>query len=87
MRNHKPIREIVDYYIERIAQVEAVIRTNLELHKMPFVITCEESDKAAFEDLVDKILNNEVVIFTELENTTLVKAINTATAFNSGTNF
>lgn len=81
MRNHKPIREIVDYYIERIAQVEAVIRTNLELHKMPFVITCEESDKGAFQDLVDKILNNEVVVFTELENTTLVKAINTATPF------
>lgn len=81
LRNHKPVREVVDYYVERIAQVEAVINTNLQLHKMPFIIPCEESDKAAFEDIVDKILNNEIVIFTQLKNPMLIKAINTATPF------
>lgn len=81
LRNHKPVRDLVEYYVDRISQIEVVINTNLQLHKLPFVIPCEESDKKALEDIVDKILNNEIVIFTEFSNPSIIKAVNTATPF------
>ena len=34
-RNHKPVMDIVSYYIDRITQVEMVINTNLQVSKMP----------------------------------------------------
>ena len=43
-RNKKPVAMIVDWYIKRIAQVEMVINTNLQLHKLPFIIPVEDDE-------------------------------------------
>lgn len=75
-RNKKPLSMIVEWYIERIAQVEMVINTNLQLHKLPFLIPVEE-DKAKIEDAVDRILNNELVLFVEGVEPNLFKAVAT----------
>lgn len=61
-RNRKPLKMMVEYYIDRIAQVEMVINVNLNIHKMPFVIPVDSAD-AKINDIVDRILNNELVIF------------------------
>ena len=64
--NRKPLRLIVDWYIERIAQVEMVINTNLQLQKMPFLIPVSDANELKkLEDIVDRILNNEIVIGLE----------------------
>lgn len=75
--NKKPLKEIVDWYIDRIAQVEMVISTNLELHKMPFIIPIEEAKKAKARDLINRLLNNEIVIFMDEEDPQLFKAVQT----------
>lgn len=75
-RNKKPLSLIVDWYIERIAQVEMVINTNLQLHKMPFLIPVDE-DQAKIQDVVDKILSNELCIFVEGADPSLFKAVAT----------
>lgn len=75
--NQKPIKEIVEYYIDRMVQVDMVINTNIELHKMPYLIGVEEQDKEKLEDVIDRILNNELVVFTDLESLQLVKALAT----------
>lgn len=75
--NQKPVKEIVEYYIDRMTQVDMVINTNIELHKMPYLIGVEESDKEKLEDVIDRILNNELVVFTDLESLQLVKALAT----------
>jgi len=75
--NKKPLKEIVDWYIDRIAQVEMVISTNLELHKMPFIIPIEEAKKTKARDLINRLLNNEIVIFMDEEDPQLFKAVQT----------
>lgn len=79
--NHKPLKEIVDWYIERIAQVEMVINTNLMLHKMPYVIPVDKEEKQKVTDIVDRILNDELVITVEGFDPVLFKSINTQTPY------
>ena len=65
-RNHKPVREIIEYYIDRMVQVDMVINTNLELQKMPYLIGVTPEDKERIKDVIDRILNNELVVFKDL---------------------
>ena len=74
-RNKKGIAMIVEWYIDRIAQVEMVINTNLELHKMPFLIPIDKENEAIARDTVQRILNNELVLFIEGADPTLFKAV------------
>lgn len=74
-RNHKSIFEFVDYYVNRLAQVEMVINTNLELQKLPYLIGLSDSDKTNAETIINKILNNELVIFANLEEVNQVKSL------------
>ena len=62
--SHKPIKQLVKYYTDRIAQVEIIIANNLKLQNIPFVIGCNEEDKDSMEDIVERILNNELVVYS-----------------------
>ena len=62
--SHKPIKQLVKYYTDRIAQVEIIISNNLKLQNIPFVIGCNEEDKDSMEDIVERILNNEIVVYS-----------------------
>ena len=80
--NHKPLKMIVDWYIERIAQVEMVINTNLQIHKLPWVIPVDdEKTKAKIKDLTDKILNNELVLFLDGVDPNIFKAVSTSAPY------
>lgn len=80
-KNHKSIKDILAYYIKRIAQVEMIINTNLNLQKMPYLIGVNPEDKDKMEDLIDRILDDEIVVFTDLENLELVKSFVTQTPY------
>lgn len=76
--NRKPLKMLVDWFIRRIAQVECIINTNLQLQKLPYVIPVEDSnEKAKLEDVVYRILNNEIVICVDGVSSALFKAIQT----------
>lgn len=60
------IESIVNYFVDRIIQVELLINNNLKLQNMPFVIGVDETDKKQFEDIVTRILNNELVVYTSV---------------------
>lgn len=79
--NHKSIKEIAEYYIERMVQVDMVINTNLTLHKMPFLYKCSADDMEKFKDLAKRILNDEVVIYTDLEASELAGALITGAPY------
>lgn len=79
--NHKPIKDVVNFYIDRISQIEMCINTNLCLHKIPFLIGCTEEDKKQLEDVVRRILNNEVVIFTGISDLGKIQAMITAAPY------
>ena len=75
--NQKPIKDTVEYYVDRMTQVDMVINTNIELHKMPYLIGVDAADKEKLEDVIDRILNNELVVFTDLEAVQMIKALAT----------
>lgn len=66
--NHKSISYIVNYYIDRMAQVEVLINNNLQLQNIPFIVGVTEDDQKKFDDIVTRILNNELVIFTSVND-------------------
>ena len=74
-RNHKSVASIVDYYIDRLVQVEMVINTNLQVSKVPYLIGINPEDKQAAENIINDILNNEVVVFANLESLNQVKTL------------
>ena len=80
-RNRKPVRMVVEYYIDRMAQVDMVVNTNLELHKMPFVVGVSNEDISRAQSLVNKILNNEIAVFVNMEDLNMVKALVTNTPY------
>lgn len=75
LSNHKSFKFMVDKYIERMLDVEMVINTQLETLKLPFLVGIAPEDKARAEDIVDKILNNEPVIFMDLQDLAMVKVL------------
>ena len=75
--NRKPVRDIVEYYIDRMVQVDMVINTNIELHKMPYLIGVDPADKDKLQDVIERILANELVVFTDLEAISLIKSLAT----------
>ena len=79
--NHKPISAVVKYYVERMAQVDMVINTNLQLQKRPFLVGVNEVDKDKMEDIVDRILHNEVVVFADLDDLSKVQTLATQTPY------
>ena len=79
--NHKSIQQIVNHYIDRIVQVEMVINTNLQTHKMPFLVGVSPNDIEKAKDIVNRILNNEVEVFMDAEDLQLVKSFATNTPY------
>lgn len=76
--NRKSLKEVVDYYIDKIADVELTIRTNLKLQKIPFVLSMSESGEARkLEDLMSKILNDEYFIKIYGSSNGLINCLNT----------
>ena len=73
--SHEPIEKIVDFYCSRMAQVELVINNNLKLHNNPFLISCTEENKQQMEDIVNRILNNELVVFCSQKDITNLQAL------------
>ncbi len=79
--NRKPIAAIVLPYIDRMVQVDMVINTNLNLQKMPFLVGVTEVNKDKMEDIVRRILNNELVVFADLEELSQVQTLATQTPY------
>lgn len=79
--NHKPIREICEYYIDRLTTVEMVINTNLHLQKLPWAIGIDPTDTAKAQDIIDRILNDELVIFMSFDDLNNIRVLATSAPY------
>lgn len=62
-RNHRPVYELVHSYCSQLADIEMVINTNLNMHKLPYLFNASNPDMAnRLASLLQRILNNEVAI-------------------------
>jgi len=58
-----------------------VINTNLQTHKMPFLVGVSPNDIEKAKDIISRILNNEVEVFMDAEDLQLVKSFATETPY------
>ena len=79
--SQKPIKALVDYYVDRITQAVVLINNNLSLQNMPFIINCTEEDQKRLSDIVDRILNNELVVTTASSDISKLQALITQVPF------
>lgn len=70
--SHMPIRAIVEYYVEKITEVEITANMNLSTHKLPRLVVCSPEDKARVEELMNKIEDGVPRLFLEVSD---IKAI------------
>ena len=69
--NRKGIQNLVLSYINRIVDIEMVIKQQLKSHKIPFVFTGDETEKDKFKDFFNKIntdINDLYMTGVELDN-------------------
>ena len=70
--SHMPIRSIVDFYVDKITEVEITARMNLETHKLPRLVVCGPEDKKRVEELMNKIQDGVPQLFLDVDD---IKAI------------
>ena len=73
--SHMPIRYLVDFYVDKIAEVEKTIDTNLFTHKLPRLVICNPDDKARVDSLLSAIEKGENRLFLEAEDWQAIKNV------------
>ena len=74
-RNKYSVKAMVDYYIDKITNIEMVIDINLNAHKMPFIIGCAPEDSKKFKEILDLLRNNSPELFVEAQDVDRMKAL------------
>lgn len=77
----KGIYQLIEPLLNRLALLECVIETNLNAHKVPFVIPTSPEDKKEIESLWDDIQNDEDVMFIPSEYFDKLKILLTGNQF------
>ena len=62
-RTHKPVKESIRYYVDRMTEVLMSIFVNTQTSKLPFVISTNGDNVDAVNEVVSNIFNNELAIF------------------------
>ena len=74
-RNRKPVALMVESYIERIVDVLMTIRTNLKVHKMPWLVAGTPEDEQKLKTLFDSLDNDEPQLYIESDSGDQLKAL------------
>ena len=73
--SHKPVAALIDWYIERIADIETTISMNLFAHKLPRLVVVAPEDEARVKNLVDAIDAGETKIFLSASDIDAIKNV------------
>lgn len=79
--NHKPIKTMVEFYIDRLVAIDLVINTNLEVHKIPFVVASTPEDVDKLQDMLNQILDNQLAVFGSFEDIDRIKTLATGAPY------
>ena len=66
--SHMPIRAIVEFYIDKITEVEITINMNLQTHKLPRLVICSPEDKERVSQLMNAIENGTPKLFLDVND-------------------
>ena len=62
-KSKKPVLAIVDFYLQKIVDVEMTIRVQLKSHKVPWLVGTTPENEAKLKALFDKVENDDEVLY------------------------
>lgn len=74
-RNRKPVKLIVESYVERIVDVLMVIKTNLKTHKMPWLIVATPEDQQKLKMIFESLKQDEPELYVDSDSADKFKAL------------
>lgn len=81
-KSKKPVEAIVNYYIEKIVDVELTMRSQLKAMKTPWLISCDSENESKLKRLFEKINNDEVVLYVSADEVQALSVLNTNTPYH-----
>lgn len=79
--SHTSIQEIVEYYAQKIVEVDMTIRTNLMLLKMPWALKATPENEDRLRNIFEQLENDAPCIQLSSEDLDAIEAINTSTPY------
>lgn len=80
-RNKKSIASVVDFFIQKIVDVEMTIKNNLRALKTPFFIATTPENESKMKALWEKIDSDEGVLYLSSSEIEAIKVLATGTQF------
>ena len=62
-KSKKSVLSVVEFYIQKIINVEMTIRVQLKSHKAPWIISCSPENEEKMKSLWEKINNDDEVLY------------------------
>ena len=80
-RNKKPVCEIVDFFIDKIVDVDMTIQMQLKAHKVPYLISCTPENEATLKNLMHKLENDDGEIYLSSSEVDAIKTLQTGNTY------
>lgn len=74
-RNHKSVKGMAEYYIQKIVNVEMVIRTNLKAIKTPYLLPLSPEDSSQVKEIINQMERDDPFIFLESDSFDRINAL------------
>lgn len=72
---HKPLRTLVEYYVEKIVNIEELIDMNVTANKMPYLFATSPENREKFKRLWEKIQMGEPALFIDIDDVNAFKVL------------
>ena len=80
-RNKKPVVEMVDYFIDKIVDVDLTIAIQLRAHKVPYLIATSPENEETLKALMRKLDNDDGVIYLSANEIEAIKTLQTGNTY------
>lgn len=77
-RGHESVRQMTEYYVDRITQLWMSFILNTETSKLPFVITGTADCQDAVKDFIDRLTSNQLALWLDSETAQSVGTLGVA---------
>ena len=79
--SHTPIKDIVEYYVNKLVDIDMSIRTNLLLQKMPFVLKSTPENYERLKNIFEALEDDKPCISLSSEDLDAIDSLSTATPY------
>lgn len=81
-KNKKSVASVVEYFVQKIVDVDMTIKNNLKALKTPFFIATTPENEGKMKTLWEKIENDDGVLYLSASEIEAIKVLATGTQYN-----